>query len=166
LFGVLNQPRPESSRTSVTRTEFEDDRLAYEFARRYIREDSPAFVRSCLHRIGSFWHFLPHQTRATESAGGKVLRWGIAIWYAVVFSLALLGGWHLSSRVIRIPWLWGLLMCFTFTAVHALYWSNMRMRAPLMPFIALLAAVGIATIRSRQRSVLVYRPAEDAGSGR
>ena len=42
--------------------------------------------------------------------------------------------------------IWGLLLCFTFTAVHALYWSNMRMRAPLMPFICLMAASGIAWI--------------------
>ena len=30
------------------------------------------------------------------------------------------------------------------TAVHTFYWSNMRMRAPLTPVIALAAAAGVA----------------------
>jgi len=29
-----------------------------------------------------------------------------------------------------------------FMVVHALYWTNLRMRAPLMPFVALIAAAG------------------------
>jgi hypothetical protein len=37
----------------------------------------------------------------------------------------------------------------TFTAVHAVYWSDMRMRAPLMPFVALLAARGAGAIGGR-----------------
>ena len=40
-------------------------------------------------------------------------------------------------------WLWGLLLAGSFTAVHAVYWSNIRMRAPLMPLVALAATVAI-----------------------
>jgi predicted outer membrane lipoprotein len=40
-------------------------------------------------------------------------------------------------------WLWGLLLAASFTAVHAVYWSNMRMRAPLMPVAALATAAAI-----------------------
>jgi hypothetical protein len=35
---------------------------------------------------------------------------------------------------------WGVLLCVAFTGVHAFYWSNLRMRAPLMPFVAVVAA--------------------------
>jgi hypothetical protein len=41
------------------------------------------------------------------------------------------------------PWLPGLLMAGCLTAIHAVYWSDMRMRAPLMPLVALLAAYAL-----------------------
>jgi len=34
-------------------------------------------------------------------------------------------------------------LILSLTAVHAFYWSDMRMRAPLVPAIALLAASGV-----------------------
>jgi hypothetical protein len=45
-----------------------------------------------------------------------------------------------------VPWLFGVQLCFVFTAVHAIYWSDMRMRAPLMPFVCLAAASGMAAM--------------------
>ena len=36
-----------------------------------------------------------------------------------------------------------LLLILNFTLVHLVYWSNMRMRAPLVPLIALIAARGL-----------------------
>jgi hypothetical protein len=93
-----------------------------------------------------------------ESTIRGLLRWGIALWYVVVFGSAILGGWRLGGRLIRAPWLWGVLMCIAFTAVHAVYWSNMRMRAPLMPFVALLAAVGMSSSRERCGGRLADQP--------
>ena len=46
------------------------------------------------------------------------------------------------DKLLRTPWLWGVLLCLTFTLVHSIYWSDMRMRTPLMPFLALVAAMG------------------------
>lgn len=43
-------------------------------------------------------------------------------------------------------WLWGLLLVLSFTAVHTVYWTNMRMRAPLMPVVALAAAAAVGRI--------------------
>jgi hypothetical protein len=40
-------------------------------------------------------------------------------------------------------WLWGLLLVLCLSAVHAVYWTDMRMRAPVMPVVALAAAAGI-----------------------
>ena len=39
-----------------------------------------------------------------------------------------------------------MLLCMAFTAVHSLYWSNIRMRSPLMPYLCLLAAFGSTRI--------------------
>jgi hypothetical protein len=40
-------------------------------------------------------------------------------------------------------WMWGVLLCLVFTGVHTFYWSNLRMRAPLMPFVALVAGAAL-----------------------
>jgi hypothetical protein len=43
----------------------------------------------------------------------------------------------------RALWIWGVLLCVVFTGVHTFYWSNLRMRAPLMPFVALVAGAAL-----------------------
>jgi len=37
------------------------------------------------------------------------------------------------------PWIWGLLLCLAFSLAHVFFWSQIRMRAPLMPFVYLAA---------------------------
>ncbi|MCX7426448.1 MAG: hypothetical protein NTW96_12605, partial [Planctomycetia bacterium] len=44
-------------------------------------------------------------------------------------------------------WPWGALLIACVTAVHAFYWSDMRMRAPLVVVIALAATAGISRYR-------------------
>ena len=41
-------------------------------------------------------------------------------------------------------------MAACLTAIHTLYWSNLRMRAPLMPVVALAASAGAAWIAARR----------------
>jgi hypothetical protein len=48
-------------------------------------------------------------------------------------------------------WLYGLLLVACLTAMHAVYWTDMRMRAPLVPLVAMAAAVG-ATARWANRA--------------
>ncbi|HEU5432830.1 MAG TPA: hypothetical protein VFU81_14280, partial [Thermomicrobiales bacterium] len=95
------------------------------------------------------WGLLPRQV---EGAGrSNALRYATAAWYLAEFILAAAGLAVLRSRVLRSPWLWGLLLAAVFTAVHAVYWTDMRMRAPLVPFVALLAAAGAAAAAERFR---------------
>jgi hypothetical protein len=76
-----------------------------------------------------------------ESAGGSVLP-------------------RSGGPLLRPRWVWGVLLCVVFTGVHTFYWSNLRMRAPLMPFVALVAGAafcsrqGAAADRSPKRSRL------------
>jgi hypothetical protein len=52
----------------------------------------------------------------------------------------------LGRRLCYRPYSWGLLLCLAFTAVHTFYWSNLRMRGPLMPIVCLCAAVGMQSL--------------------
>jgi hypothetical protein len=154
LFSLAGEPMtasvpPQPAMHRCTRTEIEDDQLAYALARRYIREDRPMFIWASLHRIASLWHLLPHATVTPEPTWRTLLRWSTAAWYGALFGLVVVGMVRLRGRLLRLPWLWGLLLTLTFTAVHAIYWSNLRMRAPLMPVLALVAAAAVASGPSR-----------------
>lgn len=41
-------------------------------------------------------------------------------------------------------WTWSAALVITLTVIHTVYWSNMRMRAPIQPVFALLAAAGLS----------------------
>lgn len=133
----------------IQRSEFEDDEFAYSLARRYIADEPGMFVYSCIVRVDRLWQLVPYKTSRSESTLRLLSRILIGCWYSLVFLLAIVALVHLRAAAFRSPVIWGLLLCVTFTAVHALYWSNMRMRAPLMPFVCLLAAHGAARIANR-----------------
>jgi 4-amino-4-deoxy-L-arabinose transferase-like glycosyltransferase len=119
------------------------DELDHEAAMKAIRGDSRSFIYSMFYRLGQLWSPLPHKLTMNESMGRRLLRYGTAAWYVGVYLLASVGVWRLRWRLFARPWVWGVLLCFAFTAVHTLYWCNLRMRAPLMPFVALVAAAAL-----------------------
>jgi len=118
------------------------DRTAYRLARQSIAAEPGRFLQSCLTRVGWLWSPLPQRVEPQESRGTRLLRYAVAAWYSAVLLAAGVGLWTLGRDAFRPPWLWGVLLCAAFTAVHLLYWSNLRMRAPLMPFVCLAAAAG------------------------
>jgi hypothetical protein len=125
------------------------DDLEYDAAVHQIQSDPWTFARACVYRVGQLWSPLPNKLTADESTGRMLLRYATAAWYCGVYVLAAIGIWRLRWRLVQPPWVWGLLLCLTFTAVHTFYWSNLRMRAPLMPFVAIVAAAGVRSGASR-----------------
>jgi hypothetical protein len=142
---------------TVDGSEFGDDALAYLLAKRYIREQPGMFVYASGVRVTRLWRCVPHRIGVTESTLRKTLRYLAGIWYVLVLGLAIVGVAKLGRGIWEAPWLYGVQLCFVFTAVHALYWSDMRMRAPLMPLVCLAAASGMAAIcgRLRQRKAFL-----------
>lgn len=132
---------PEPADTRPT-TEYERDRFAYHVARHQISQQPKMFLHASLIKVGRLWSPLPHQIDPAESKRGRWLRYLIASWYSASYLLALISLYRLRGAVARRPWLWGLLLVITLTAVHTLFWSNIRMRAPLVPWIALVVAAG------------------------
>lgn len=137
------------ARRELEYDELRADRWAYDQAVESIRRDPGGFVRASVFRIGSLWGLVPHQVASHESAARRLARYAVGVWYLVVSALALLGAGLLGRRWWDPPWLWGLLLCLCFTLMHAVYWSNLRMRAPLVPVVCLAAAWGARSIVSR-----------------
>jgi 4-amino-4-deoxy-L-arabinose transferase-like glycosyltransferase len=133
--------------------ELEDDRRSYALAWQNIKREPAMFAYACLVRIGRLWAILPHPTSPDESASHRGLRYAVAIWYLGELVLAATGLWFLGRRLTRPPWLWGLLLLISFTAVHAFYWTDLRMRAPLESVVVLLAAQGVVVLASRRSAI-------------
>lgn len=127
--------------------ELANDRHEYALAWQHIRRQPGMFALACLARLGRFWGVVPHDVVTRDSVQTEPLlirgmRYAIAAWYAGVFLLAIVACGQLRTAIFRPPWLWGFLLAISFTAAHAVYWSDLRMRAPLAPVISLLAVCG------------------------
>jgi 4-amino-4-deoxy-L-arabinose transferase-like glycosyltransferase len=125
------------------------DRWHYAKALRTIRVEPATFGWSCLVRLGRLWQPMPHAVDLPEAPRRRWARRAVGVWYILEYSLAAIGLWGLGRRLIRPLWLWGTLLCGGFSLVHLFYWSNMRMRSPLLPVVALLASLGIVRLVDR-----------------
>lgn len=130
--------------------EWQADRLAYSEAWRTIRREPGTFLYACCVRMGRFWSPLPHCTTNDESARRRAARWGVAAWYSVELLLAVVGlGLLVKRGAMGRVWIWGLLLAACFAAAHTLYWTDMRMRGPLTPWLALAAASTIGSVGAK-----------------
>ncbi len=136
--------------------ELEADALAYRHAFASMRAEPGMFAWSCLVRAGHFWSPLPFRLSPDESLLRRAGRYGVAVWYAIAFALATVGTYFMlfgreTIRRKRSLVLWSLLLALVLTGVHTFYWSNLRMRAPLMPLVAIAAAHGAQKLLRPQR---------------
>ena len=125
--------------------EFLRDRWMSQHATLWIREHPREFTESCWLRIKRFWNIFPGGADAGSLP--RVAQWGMAVFFAIELLAAAVGLWRLR----RDEWSkwWPLvLLVLSFALVHVVYWSNLRMRAPVEPVLALLAARGL--IRDRR----------------
>jgi len=123
--------------------ELDRDRVAYRLARKAIAREPGMFVAACMARFVRLWGVLPLRVAYDESAGRRMARWLVAGGYASELVLAGIGMWRMGRKMLALPWLWGLLLAGSFTAVHLFYWTDLRMRAPLVPFVALTTAAAV-----------------------
>ncbi len=121
-------------------SEAEDDRVCYDAARATIDREPRTFAWSCLVRLGRLWSPLPHHTPGRSWF--KVI--AVGVYYVLLYTAVILGLRRAGRAVLTAPWwpIWTL--AITLSVVHAIYWSNLRMRAPIMPALAVIAAVVIA----------------------
>jgi len=120
-------------------TEHEDDQLAYEAAKATISREPGMFLWSSLVRVYRLWTPFPHQT---EGRAWLVVI-AIGIYYTALYVAVAIGVWKLGREILGRKWWPVLSLLLTLTLVHAVYWSNMRMRAPAIPALAIIAAAAI-----------------------
>jgi hypothetical protein len=94
------------------------------------------FVLASMARLGRFWGLAP--SGAVYPAWLRLLTaaWTVPLWLALAVGLARRDAW-------RPPRLAAGALLLALTAVHALFWTDLRMRAPIVPALALLAVAAI-----------------------
>jgi hypothetical protein len=116
-----------------------------------IRHHPALFVRSGLYRVSRLWDVVP------ATPGSRPVRFAVGAFYVVTEALALaglcwwvVGAWRADrSAAALTP---AVLLIVAFTAVHFMYWSDARMRAPCVPAVALLAGFACSRIVERVRT--------------
>jgi 4-amino-4-deoxy-L-arabinose transferase-like glycosyltransferase len=103
-------------------------------ARSFLFANPAQSVRISLSLLSRFWGWLPRSESGLLSYAAGVHA-ALLIIAACIGSLVVSGGRDRS-------WLTLLSVIVAFTLVHSQYWADMRMRAPLEPLLALLAARG------------------------
>jgi hypothetical protein len=139
-FQPWDQPVRPQPEISATLTEHADDQLTNLAARATIERDKNMFIRSSVYRVAMLWTPVPQATGQRSS----VKRIAIGLYYCLLYFAAFLGFARMRGRWGESTW-WPIpALILTLSMVHAVYWSNMRMRAPAIPAIAMLAAAGLA----------------------
>ena len=136
--------------------EVAEDRLAYETAKRAIADDPAGFFLACVWRIGRLLGPMPQrqlaggaENRRSADRIGRIRAagWGVVLvtLFYVVVTASAAWGWTIVVRRRWHPgWFGALALVLSLIAVHTFYWSNMRMRAPAIPVLAILAVVPLA----------------------
>jgi hypothetical protein len=98
-----------------------------------IRERPADFARSMLARLGHFWSVAPAASVYPALARWATLAWTVPLWIALALGL-------FNRDVVHWPRIAPVAIILGLTLVHLFFWTDLRMRAPIVPAIALLAA--------------------------
>lgn len=110
------------------------DRWHFRQATHAMHNDPDGFHAAVAYRIRSFWSLTP---RGPEDSS-RVFRGIVSVWYATLFLFAAIG--FIRAGLQRHPAvLLGGLVILSVAALHLLYWTDTRMRAPLHPVFVVMA---------------------------
>ena len=129
---------------AVGLTEIQRDRFEYALAWRFMRSRPDAMLACSWRKFRRFWAVQPNPVQV-----GAIARSAIGIFYAIQIPLWLVGAcvgrgvrWFRTVLVVTV---------LALGLTHALYWSNMRMRTPVMPALAVLAGLGVGAMLGKDR---------------
>ena len=121
--------------------EVDRDRELARQARTFIQANPVRFVRACLFRAQTFWAITPSRTAGDEQ--NLPMLWGVGGFYLALW----VGGIASLTQLFRrrsLPASAGFSTAFClilgFFIVHLVYWTDVRMRAPIVPAVAVLVA--------------------------
>jgi hypothetical protein len=121
------------NRETAGMTEPQADRYLNAMVWHLARERPRDFFRATFARLGRFWSMAPAAMVYASSVRWATFAWTLPLWIALAWGLRRRSLW-------RWPQIAAPMMVIGLTLVHAFFWTDLRMRAPIVPAIALIAA--------------------------
>ncbi len=143
---ITQVKRERREEIGLEASEVERDQWMYRRARQNIRQSPGMFLKACKLRFLRFWNVVPHKPARTSFKETAA----IGIYYSSLLLLFVVGIVRLFRRHGPRQIVPLLLLCVAITLVHSVYWSNMRMRAPLTPAIAIIAMSALQRRNGRE----------------
>lgn len=107
----------------------------------FVSQHPSDFLRACMKRQQHFWAVMP-----SSQVYGQKIRVLSAIWTIPFWMLVITAGFKKST------WQWPALasvgVVFGLASVHLLYWTDLRMRAPIVPALAVLASESLVFLNN------------------
>ena len=109
--------------------------------RAFVRENPAAAAKIILGKMFLYWRPWPYDPHSWWQRGA------LGVYYVVLFALGLIG---VRAAPARGAWasVWALFIYFTL--LHSVFFTSLRYRLPLEPFLCLLAAVGARALVRRK----------------
>jgi Dolichyl-phosphate-mannose-protein mannosyltransferase len=143
---VLNGPRgrvwsghdqwlwwDEVNRATAGMSEPQADRYLRATVWELVRECPVDFARASLARLERFWGLAPAASVYSGPIRWATVAWTIPFWIALLLGLV-------QAELWRWPRIAAPLVVAGLTVVHSVFWTDLRMRAPIIPAIALISA--------------------------
>ena len=152
------------------------DAFMYQHAQSAIHAAPATFARACLFRLQRFWSVRAVTTPASDADNADVdgrqeqpaLRATMfqaaavmtSVWYSLLWAGVALSLLHQvrSRGTAGLATLW--LTVLSFLCIHTFYWTDARMRTPVMPLLCILAAAGWRSVLTRSAELTSAGPDE------
>lgn len=134
------------NRIGRAETEPKSDRLYYAEGWRVARHRPRDFLFATAARLGRFWGLSPSGEVYGRTIRALTMAWTLPFWLLVAASFPDRSTWS-WPRIAALAYIGSL------TFVHALYWTDLRMRAPIVPALALLAGSAVSRAWSFRQGV-------------
>ncbi|MDB5351071.1 MAG: putative rane-bound dolichyl-phosphate-mannose-protein mannosyltransferase [Planctomycetota bacterium] len=123
------------SRETDSMTEPQADRYLRASALEMLRARPSDFARASLARLARFWGLAPSGSVYPLPLRIASALWTTPLWISVFLGLACPDVWKWPRGV-------AVAVIISLTCVHAVFWTDLRMRAPVVPSLALISASG------------------------
>lgn len=135
VWSGANQARwfAQTGRVVAGLSEPAADRRLRALGLQFVASRPRAFARACLTRLGRFWGLAPAGAVYSRTTRLVTAAWTLPLWIALGLGLTCHGLW-------RWPRVAAPAIVLALTAVHALFWTDLRMRAPIVPALAVIAS--------------------------
>jgi hypothetical protein len=133
----------EIGRSTAGMTEPEADRVLRDSAIEMLRDRPWTFLRASVARLSRLWGLAPSGAVYPAWLRLATAAWTAPLWVALFFGMA-------RGPIRHWPGIAAPSILVALTMVHLAYWTDLRMRAPMVPAIAVIAA-GAGTAKSLAR---------------